>query len=56
MTSLAEATPEQYEEAYSTSLEYSENPAVKRLLDVIVSILAEEYIQTAKANPEIFSK
>ncbi len=38
------------------SLNYSENPAAKRLLDVLVAILAEEYIQAAKANPEIFSK
>lgn len=34
------------------SLDYSENPAVKRLLDV----LAAEYTQIAKENPEIFSK
>jgi hypothetical protein len=36
------------------SLNCSENPAVKKLLDAIVSILADEYIQTAKNNPEIF--
>ena len=38
------------------SLNHSENPAAKRLLDVLVAILAEEYIQIAKENPEIFSK
>ena len=38
------------------SLDFKENPAAKKLLDVIVSVLAEEYIQTAKENPEIFSK
>jgi glycine/serine hydroxymethyltransferase len=37
------------------SLKCSENPAIKKLLDAIVSILADEYIQTAKNNPEIFS-
>jgi len=37
------------------SLNHYENPAVKHLLDVIVSILAQEYVQTAKKNPEIFS-
>lgn len=37
------------------SLNISENPAVERLLGVIVSILVEEYIQKAKENPEIFS-
>jgi hypothetical protein len=36
-------------------LSVSVNPASKKLLDAIVSILAEEYIQTAKNNPEIFS-
>ncbi len=44
------------EEDCPTSLNHSENPAAKRLLDVLVAILAEEYIQTAKENPEIFSK
>lgn len=44
------------EEEGSQSLDYRENPAAKRLLDVIVSILAEEYIQVAKENPDIFSK
>ena len=39
----------------SVSLNYSENPAAMKLLDAIVSSLAEEYIQTAKANPEIFT-
>lgn len=38
------------------SLNYLENPAAKRLLDVLVAILADEYIQIAKENPEIFSK
>ena len=38
----------------SISLNFSDNAAAKRLLDVIVSILAEDYIQTAKENPEIF--
>ena len=37
------------------SLNYSENPAAKKLLDAIVSIFAEEYIQKAKENPEIFT-
>ncbi|MBX7065615.1 MAG: hypothetical protein K1X28_00150 [Parachlamydiales bacterium] len=36
------------------NLNFSANPASKRLLDVIVSILADEYIQIAKENPEIF--
>jgi hypothetical protein len=39
-----------------TSLQHFENAAAKRLLDVIVHILVEEYIQKAKENPEIFSE
>jgi hypothetical protein len=39
----------------SASLSYSENAAAKKLLDAIVSILAEEYIQKAKENPEVFT-
>ena len=45
-----------HEEDRQISLNHSENPAAKRLLDVLVTILAEEYIQKAKENPEIFSK
>jgi hypothetical protein len=40
----------------SPSLSWKENPAAKKLLDTLVSILSKEYIQTAKENPEIFSK
>lgn len=32
-----------------------EDPAVKHVLDVLVKILAEEYIQTVKRNPGVFS-
>lgn len=38
------------------SLNWKENPAAKKLLDALVSILTTEYIQVAKENPEIFSK
>jgi len=31
------------------------NPLVQELLNVVVSILAEEYVQIAKDNSEIFS-
>ncbi len=33
---------------------WSDNPAVKNLLDVVSSILAEEYVHTTKNNPEVF--
>ena len=31
-----------------------DNPDVQRLLDVVSSIMAEEYIHIAKENPEVF--
>ncbi len=37
-----------------TSFTWVDNASVQRLLDVVVSIIAEEYIQIAKQNPEIF--
>jgi len=33
---------------------WTNNPDVKNLLDIISSILAEEYIEIAKQNREIF--
>ena len=36
------------------SFVWVDNPSVQRLLDVVASIIAEEYIQIAKQNPEIF--
>ncbi|MGA8163653.1 MAG: hypothetical protein WB791_01345 [Waddliaceae bacterium] len=38
------------------SLDWRENPAAKRLLDVVVASLAEEFVQVVKENPEIFSE
>ena len=37
-------------------LSWSENAAVQKLLDVVVGILAEEYIEIAKQNIEIFKE
>ncbi len=31
-------------------------PSIQRLLDIISSIIAEEYIMIAKQNPEVFRK
>ena len=39
----------------TTSLTWMDNPSVQKLLDVVVSIIAEEYIQIAKQNPDLFS-
>jgi len=37
------------------SLNWIDSPSVQKLLDVVVSIVAEEYIQIAKQNPDLFS-
>lgn len=37
------------------SLNWADNPSVQKLLDVVVSIIVEEYIQIAKQNPDVFS-
>lgn len=56
MAPAAKALLDQLKEKDSLSLSWKENPAAKKLLDALVSILKEEYIQKAKENPEIFSK
>jgi hypothetical protein len=38
------------------SLSWENNPAVQKLMDTIVSILADEYIEIAKQNPRIFNE
>jgi len=38
------------------SINWQNSFPVQRLLDVISSILAEEYIMIAKQNPEVFIK
>ena len=37
-----------------TSFAWVDNASVQRLLDVVASIMADEYIEIAKQNPEIF--
>jgi len=41
---------------HSISLNWTDNCSVQELLDIMVSIIAEEYIQIAKQNPDIFSE
>ena len=41
--------------AQPTTLSWIDNPSVHKLLDVVVSIIAEEYIQIVKQNPDLFS-
>ena len=42
------------EEAEFGSFNWKSNLSVQKLLDVVVSILADEYVQTARLNPEVF--
>jgi len=41
-------------ETQSIGLNYTDNPSVQKLLDVIANIIADEYIYKAKQNPKIF--
>ena len=43
------------EKIQPVSLNWVGNPSVQKLLDVVVSIIVEEYIQIAKQNPDVFS-
>jgi len=56
MAPLVTARSNLPEEEISFSLSWKESPAAKNLLDALVTILKEEYIQKAKENPEIFTK
>ncbi len=38
------------------SFNWQNSSSVQRLLDVITSIIAEEYITVAKQNPEVFTE
>ena len=37
------------------NLNWLDTPSIQKLLDVVVSIIADEYIQIAKQNPDVFS-
>jgi hypothetical protein len=41
--------------ARNDTINWRESPSVQHLLDVISTIIAKEYIATAKKNPEIFN-
>ena len=56
MNNLATVQKEKHTgiESHSSSLNYFDNPLVQKLLDAIANIIADEYIEKAKQNPEIF--
>ena len=56
MNSLALVEKEKYTETEinSVNFSYANSLSVQKLLDNIAAIIANEYIDTAKQNPEIF--
>ena len=56
MEPLVQAAVIQSGEVQPERLTWTEDPAVKQLLDVVVSILAEEYVRTIKQHPDAFSR
>ncbi len=56
MANPAENLPDLQDKEFQIDLNWKSNPAAKKLLDTIVSILTEEYIETAKQNPDIFTE
>ena len=38
------------------SLNWQDNPSVKTLLDVVIVVLAEEYVRVARENENLFKK
>ncbi|MCL4377420.1 MAG: hypothetical protein M1409_03390 [Actinobacteria bacterium] len=56
MNNLAVLEKEKYieTEINSVSFSYAKSLSVRKLLDNIAVIIADEYIKTAKQNPEIF--
>jgi len=35
-------------------LSWADDPSIQRLLDIVSSIIADEYIKVAKQNPDVF--
>ena len=56
MANLAENLPDPDEKEFQLDLNWKANPSAKKLLDAIAVSLAEEYIETAKQNPDIFTE
>lgn len=56
MANLVTNIPDPQEDNFQISLDWKTNPSSKKLLDAIVAILTEEYIETAKQNPDIFKE
>ena len=51
---IAPVKKELQTKAHPENFTWLDNPSVQKLLDVVASIIADEYIQIAKQNPEMF--
>jgi len=51
-----QTTPQINPKTCPINFNWADNPDIRNLLDVISAIIAKEYIQAAKENPEIFTK
>ena len=56
LTLLENKVHEQFPAETVPSLSWKDSPPTQHLLDVICSILAEEYIMIAKQNPGVFTE
>ncbi len=54
METVSQKTGDPASKARPELFHWPDNPAVQKLLDVVAAIIAEEYIQTVRKNPEVF--
>ncbi len=52
---VAQAKREFQPKIQQESFIWMDNPHIQKLLDVVISIIADEYIWTARQNPETLS-
>ena len=50
------AEPSAPAKSVASQLPFGEEAAVKNLLEVVASIIADEYIEVAMSNPEVFGE
>lgn len=56
MQSVKEKTKKECNTKQPATFSWKENVVIQNLLNVIATTLAEEFIETAKQNPEVFSE
>lgn len=55
MEAIAEKISQEISKKQQGEFCWKENVAIQNLLDVLASTLADEFIETAKQNPDVFS-